>query len=342
MAGKTKKIDREFLITDSSVNCYGFRLLTEGYMIDEFKRNPIGYLNHDRDKGVIVKWEELRIAGDKVFGKPVVNLSNEKGQQLVEEIENGFINGASVGHIVALEWSEDPKDMVQGQTGPTITKWFNREASPCDIPGNYNALALNAVGLFDKNGNTLNLSDLKSQIPNMKQIILTADQLTLLNLKADDAAEKIQTTLKDLVEKAGKVDQLTADLTAANTAKKKAEDDLTQYKTTAEDAEVVALADGAVKDTKCTKEAGEMLKTQFKGKPKELKALIDTMKPYTPLSSTTTPAGSETEVAELMKLTGEQLFAQGKFDRLKELNAEGFKVKYKDYFKADPPAEEKK
>src|SRR5437762_1815164 len=104
MATKTKKIDKEFLITDSTVNCYGFRLMTSGYLIDEFKRNPIGYYMHARTDGVVVRWEDLRIDGDKVYGKPVINLSNKRGQQTVEEIENSFLNGASVGHIVALEW----------------------------------------------------------------------------------------------------------------------------------------------------------------------------------------------------------------------------------------------
>jgi len=43
MSVKTKKIDREFILSDSSVNVYGFRLLTSGYQIDEYKKNPIGY-----------------------------------------------------------------------------------------------------------------------------------------------------------------------------------------------------------------------------------------------------------------------------------------------------------
>jgi len=111
---------------------------------------------HDREGGVICRWEDLAIVGDKIVGKPVINLSNERGQQTVEEIENEFLNGASVGHIVALEFSEDPKDMLPGQYGPTITKWYNRECSLCDVPGNMNALAL-----YDKEGNVINLSTFK-------------------------------------------------------------------------------------------------------------------------------------------------------------------------------------
>ncbi len=109
MADKFKKIDKEYLLTDSTVNCYGFRCLTSGYMINEYKKNPIGYNMHLRDNGVVVKWEDLRVDGDKVYGKPVINLSNPRGQQTVDEIENGFLNAASVGHIVIVEMSDAPE-----------------------------------------------------------------------------------------------------------------------------------------------------------------------------------------------------------------------------------------
>ena len=58
-----KRIDREFCLTDSSVNCYGYRLLTDGLEIDRF-RPPVGFLMHDRDKGVAVQWTDFRREGD--------------------------------------------------------------------------------------------------------------------------------------------------------------------------------------------------------------------------------------------------------------------------------------
>jgi hypothetical protein len=196
MADKSKKIDKEFQLSDSSVNCYGFRLLTSGYLIDEYKSNPIGYYMHDRDSGVVVRWEDLKVDGDKVLGKPVINMSNPRGQQTVDEIENKFLNGASVGHIVVLEWSDDPKMKLPGQIGPTATKWFNRETSVVDVPGNFGSLAL-----FDKDGNPINLADFKNQsqsIITMKQIFLTAEQITKLNLKADPTQADVDTAIDNL------------------------------------------------------------------------------------------------------------------------------------------------
>lgn len=342
MAAKEKKIDREYPITDSTVNCYGFRLLTSGYLIDEYKKNPIGYYMHCREEGVVVRWEDFRIDGDTVYAKPVINLSNERGQQTADEVDSKFLNGASVGHIVALEWSEDPSMMVPGQTGPTITKWFNRECSLVDIPGNFKSLAL-----YDKEGTMINLADFKTQhstTNNMKQIILTAAQLALIpNLKAEATSEEVTTALTALKAEADKVPQLTQDLAAANQAKTTAE----TAKKTAEDAlaalkgqSVINLVDTAVKETRCTKEAGELLKKQYEGKPDELTALLATMKPYTPISTSLAAEGTEDEVKELMKLSGEQLFQkEGAFERLKEINLAGYKQKYKEYFGEEPPAE---
>jgi len=156
MADKLRKVDKEYVLSDSTVNCYGFRLLTSGYQLPEFQRNPIGYYMHSREDGVAVKWDNLRVDGDVIYGTPCINLSNKRGQQTLDEVEDGFLNAASMGHFVVLEYSMDVKDMVAGQTGPTVTKWYNKECSLVDIPGNENALAC----LFDTEGNELKLEDL--------------------------------------------------------------------------------------------------------------------------------------------------------------------------------------
>jgi hypothetical protein len=335
---KTKKIDREFLLSDSTINCYGFRLMTDGYLIDEFKKNPIGYYMHNREDGVIVKWEDLRVDGDKVYGKPVINLSNDRGAQCVDEIENGFLNGASVGHIVALEWSEDPKDMLPGQTGPTITRWYNRECSVCDVPGNMNALAL-----YDKEGHVIKLADFKTQTNKMEKIFFTPEQLVKMGLKADSKQADVDTAIDNLKAEAAKVPGLQTQLTAAQTEKTNAVNELNVLKASTVKKEVEDLLQSGLDKKLYTVEMQKVLAVQYAGKPVELKALIDTMKPFESVT-TTLKAVSDTDKTELdglVKLTGEQLFQQGKFERLKALNADQYKIKYKEYFGSEP-AEEKK
>jgi hypothetical protein len=331
-----KKINKDFQLSDSSVNVYGFRLLTSGYVIEEFKRNPIGYNMHIREDGVLVRWEDLRVEGDKVLGKPVINMAHERGAQTVYEIENGFLNGGSVGHIVALEWSEDPKDMIPGQTGPTITKWYNRECSLCDIPGNMNSLSL-----YDKEGNQINLADFKTKktILDMKEIKLSAAQLAKINLTDAATEAEVNAKLENLVAEAAKVPQLISDLAAANTAKKKAEDDLNDLKAMVTKNEVAALADGAVIDKKCTREMGEQLKADYANNPVGLKKLVDTMKPYeSVVKKIETKEEHKSELQALAAKSGEDLYKEGKLERLKEIDTAGtvYKTKYKELFDEEP------
>jgi hypothetical protein len=84
-----KKIDKEFCISDDSVNVYGYRLLTSGLELSRFNP-PIGFLMHERDKGVAVKWEDFRTEVGKVFAKPVIN--DELFPQLAQQIEEGATN----------------------------------------------------------------------------------------------------------------------------------------------------------------------------------------------------------------------------------------------------------
>jgi hypothetical protein len=342
---KTKKIEKDFLLSDSSVNVYGFRLLTEGYLIDEYKRNPIGYYMHDREKGVVVKWEDLRVVDGKVYGKPVINLSNERGQQIVDEIEGGFLNGASVGHIVALKFSEDPKDMLPGQTGPTITKWYNRECSLCDVPGNMNALAL-----YDKDGNEIKLTDFKIQNINMEKIFLTAEQLTKLGLKADAKAADLETAITNLVAASAKVDDLTAqlatantNLTAANAAKDTAVQALADYKKTNEENECKTMLETAVTEKKITVEEKNLLAEHYKGKPTELKALLATKKVFASITDNLNADVIPTDNQELNKLmakTGDELFASGELAKIKTISLAAYQKKYKEWTGEDAPKEE--
>lgn len=149
-----KKINKEFCITDSSVNSYGYRLLTAGFQVDRFNP-PIGYFMHERDKGVAVRWSDFRIEGDKVLATPTVNVL--QFPDLADQIEQGFYDSASVGHIIALEWTDNEAMKLPTQTGITVTKWFCRECSIVDIPGNFNAVA----DIYDKDENSL--SNLISQ-----------------------------------------------------------------------------------------------------------------------------------------------------------------------------------
>lgn len=256
------------------MNVYKYRLLTEGLDLAQYKKNPIGFLMHEREGGVLVKWEDFRIEGDKLFGKPVINLSHPKGEDIATQVENGFINAASCGKIICLAATDDESMKLEGQTGPTVTKWFPREISFVDIPGNHNALA----NLYDINDNELNLADfVKPNTKEMNKILLTAAMLTALNLSDKSSEDDAVKAFQDLIDTAGKVPGLEKDLadkTTALTAKEKELEDL-KAETTAK--EVQDLLDKGEADKKLTKEMSKHLADTYKENPKGLKDLIDAM-----------------------------------------------------------------
>jgi hypothetical protein len=264
---KFKKIDKEYCLTDDSVNVYKYRCLTSGLQLDEVKKNPIGYFMHQRDNGVVVRWEEFRVDGSKVFAKPVVNLSHTDGQKIVDQIENGFLNAASVGRIVCLAASDDASLKLKGQTGPTVTKWFPREISLVDIPGNYNAL----TDLVDADDNELNLADfVKPKNNNMSKILLAANLLTALNLSDNSSEFEFNRAIQNLVDTANQVTGLVKDLADKST-------ELDNFKKTSVAKEVTDLLAKGIADKKLTKDLSDKLSVSFGENPSGLKDLIDAM-----------------------------------------------------------------
>lgn len=336
MADNFKKIDREYKLGDSSLNTYKYRLLTSGYLFDEFKKNPIGYYMHGtpefpREKGVLVKWDDLRIDGDIVYGKPCINLNHIRGQRTVEEIEAGFLNGASMGNIVVIEISDKPDDYLEGQTGITASKWFNRECSLVDIPGSYCATA---DDLLDVNENPLNLFDFNTKKIIMKQIILTPAQLALLlpNLKADTTPDQsaVDTALADLVAKGARVDQLVNDLATANTAKGDLQKKLDDISKAANDKEVNDLLAAGLNDHKITKDASDKLALQYATNPSGLKDLLAALPVFQ--SVVKQLGGDKTKVANLVDKSYDELDKAGQLENLLANNPEAFYEKYEGHF----------
>lgn len=253
------------------MNVYKYRLLTEGLDLAQYKKNPIGFLMHDREGGVLVKWEDFRTEGDKLYGKPVINLSHPKGEDIASQVENGFINAASCGKIICLAASDDPKLRLEGQTGPTVTKWFPREISFVDIPGNHNALA----NLYDINDNELNLADfVKPKKENMSKVLLTAAMLTAMNLSDNATEADANAAFQDLVDNAKKVPGLEKDLADKTKELTGKEAELTALKTAGVAKEVQDLLDKGKADKKLTTELATELKDLFDSNPTGLAKVI--------------------------------------------------------------------
>lgn len=305
------RINREFCLTDNSVNCYGYRLLTEGLLLERFNP-PVGFLMHDRAKGVAVQWTDIRIEGDAVYGTPIVN--DTLFPELAKQIEEGFINAASVGHIVALELSENPDDILPGQTGPTVLSWFPREISLVDIPGNFNALAR----LHDENDNIL--CDLSADINNNKDMNLKE---IFPDLKSE-AVEELRTFLQDLKARADKADSLQAQVDALN-------NELADLRASALAKQVDDILSTAVAEHRISGQMSDQLRTDYATAPDKLQALI-AMMPKRNAVPTPTP---RTDSA-LESLSWEELDRNGQLQKLRTENPELYRRKFQERFRTQP------
>ncbi len=324
MTDKFRKIDRQYVLSDSSVNEYGFRLLTSGYQLETFQKNPIGYYMHRREDGIVLKWEDLRIEDDKVLGTPVINLSNGRGGQTCDEAENGFLNAASVGHIVIMEYSTDADLMLPGQTGPTITRWYNKECSLVDIPGNCNAL----TRLYDAQENEINLMDLNIAAPAIK----TLHQNTLKELQdtlqlSDETDEK--TLIQAVQGLAIKANVTESENKILLTDKHSLQQQIDELKNAHNRFEITTSLDRALEDKKITVELRDKLANDYAANPEGLKALLAAMPAYRSIMEHLKSKQQDKTEAQWQWDDYEKNDPAGK--KLKELKAND-PVKYKELF----------
>ena len=149
-----------FVLSDESVNSYGFRVLTEGIDLTLFEKNPIALWVHarssrwgDYERLPIGKWVNIRKKGTKLLADLEFDMDDDFAVRLQKKVDKGIINMASAG-LRVVSTSEDKAVLVKGQTRPTVIKSLLVEASLVDIGSNRNALRLQ-----DEFGEEINLSD---------------------------------------------------------------------------------------------------------------------------------------------------------------------------------------
>lgn len=232
-----------FILSDESLNEYGFRVKTDGIELEHFRKNPVMLWNHRRDNAFkedavlpIGKWVNLRVDNGKLLAEPAFDDDDEFAMKIAGKVKKGIINSTSV-NLKPVELSDDPKDLLQGQRRPTLTRSRLKEVSMTDIPGN-----ANAVRLTDENGDTIELNGeadqdkLDSIIPKIKQQGNMKQILLKLGL-TEDASEA-----EALIKLQAKLDKITE--TEQEIQRLQTENE--QLKGSAAKDKAIALVDGAV------------------------------------------------------------------------------------------------
>lgn len=124
-----------FVVSDETINSYGFSVLTAGIDTAHFEKNPVMFYMHNRESGIIGRWENIRKDGAKLLADAVFDNSTDLARQVQNQVANGFLRSASIGidHVT--------KD-VNLNGVETVIKCRLVEISIVDIPSNENAVKL--------------------------------------------------------------------------------------------------------------------------------------------------------------------------------------------------------
>ncbi len=317
---------KTFILHDESVNSYGFRMLTNGVILDDFKKNPVMFYNHDDREMPIGRWENIRIEADKILAEANFDQGDPKAKEIARKVEEGYISACSVGAWV-LESTSDASLYIDGQDAPTVTKWSLREVSICNIPANHNALAL-----YDANGlrvgeadipTILELTDRQLTITGKKETMNEVVK-TLLNLSndatIDDAIAAIRANQKT-------ISTLTEEVEALRTEKKEAEEKKLQEKRN----RFEALLDQAIKGGSLMESQKESMTTLFDANPDETLRVLEAMPRRRSVTEQLTDK-KDSKMASLADKSWEELDKLGKLAELRANDPVLYQEKYNERF----------
>lgn len=86
-----------FVLHDETVNTYGFRMLTGGANLEEFRKNPVILLNHKDWELPIGRWENIRIEGTQILADALFDEKDDIAVKIAGKVEGGFLRMASMG-----------------------------------------------------------------------------------------------------------------------------------------------------------------------------------------------------------------------------------------------------
>lgn len=319
---------KTFILHDETLNTHGFRMLTSGANLDEFRKNPVMLLNHNDWSMPIGRWENIRVEGGRILADPVFDEQDPVGREVKRKVDGDFVRMASIGAWPPEEVSDAIELKLPGQQRPTVTRWTVREASIVTIGGNHNALAFydrasgelidisdnsNVIKLFDKLDNQS-----KSKMKILAGIMNMADTAT-----ETDIANAMKLVLSDR-------DRLKEENAALQTRI----DELNQAEKQARTAEAIALVDAAIREGKLEAKAKESYLKLFDTDFENAKATIGAIPKRQSIAGQIEAAHgqSSTELSDLQKLTWEELDKAGKLvtlrDKYPDLYAEKFEARF--------------
>lgn len=306
---------KTFVLSDESLNSQGFRVMTAGIDLEQFKKNPVMLYSHDPEVLPIGRWENVRVDGDKLLADAVFDEHDEFAQKVAKKVADEIVRCCSIGFRV-LEWSEDPALMLPGQRYDTVTKAQLMECSICAIGANQNAMAL-----YDAHGKKVELSD---------------DALVALGFtkvaKPGQEPGSNNEQQKDMDKKNEEFQQQNSTLLAENEQLKAEVKQLRDAAAKHHQAHIESVVSGAVADGRIDASEKEKWARLMGADAETAEQVLAAMPKRTSLSALVAPGGGKSQYdgkswADLDKA--------GELSAYKAQNPEGFKALYKQTFGVD-------
>lgn len=323
--------NRTFVISDESVNTFGFRILTAGVNLEEFRKNPVMLYNHNGHVMPVGRWENIRVDGTRILADAVFDLKDKDAAELARKVDDGFIRACS-GGFWNVETTADPLLYLSGQTEPTVVRCTLREASICNIPANHNALAL-----YDDEGNRIEASAISSTLQlaainhnnNTKQTkTMNEDVRKALNL-SDGAG--IQDVLSGISALKSENKQLSDEVTALKAEKAESEKQALETKR----ANFTQLFDKAVKNGAFQESQRESMIALFDKDPDHTITVLSALPERKSVSSMIreNEEQKKTNSANLCDKSWDELDRTGKLVELRDQYPDIYQQKYNEKFK---------
>ena len=325
-----------FILHDDSVNTYRFRMLTAGANLEEFKRNPVMFLQHNDYDLPIGRWENIRIEGSQILADAVFDEQDDQAMKVKGKVDRGFIRMASIGAWAPEEKTEDPAMMLPGQTGPTITKWTVREASIVAIGANHNAMRMR---MYDRiTGAQIDLSDTDAVIRLMDSTTKkTYDMInlkTILNLQDNASDADIEAAVQNLQQESESLKQTNTTLENENKRLKDEANNAEAQRQQAQKTEAVQLVDAAVRDGRLDASGKDAFVALFDADFEKAKATLNAIPKVKSVVSQIEE--QQVELKDFVSKSWDELDRAGLLPRLKDAAPEIYAQKFKAEFGVEP------
>lgn len=302
-----------FVLTDESVNSYGYRVLAGGLDRAQFLKNPVMLYSHEYGLLPIGNWEDVREADGHLLADAKFDEGDAFAMEIARKVEAGVIRCCSIGfNVLEVDDSEGLK--LPGQTGPTVTKAELLECSICTFGANRNAMRLSEgepVGAATvKPGMRMTLTRVENSINPLNSLSMTEQERQQM--------DQLQSQVATLTQERNTLQQ--------------ERDDARQQLQSVRDAEIETLLSAAVSDGRINEAEKPSWREMLKLTPENAKAALAKLNPRTSLSQMLEQNKGKGEFAGK---SWKELDCAGKLSAFKAADPEAFKALYRETFGAD-------